>query len=147
MCNIVKFVCVSSVHIYKKHMFTCKTCVNMCSAIRTVRYGPISRCSSPYTLASPELYDNTTYSLHEYWERSQVCCQYWLQWRCDVSLHSVNTQQQEMTYVCNTVCVLSGLYLQEAQYCVWFVVQFGMNCASNATRKITKRRVQTGVGQ
>ncbi len=30
-------------------MFTGKTCVNMYNAIQTVRYGPISRCSSPYS--------------------------------------------------------------------------------------------------
>ncbi len=44
---------------YKKHMFTCKIRVNMYSAIRTVRYGPISHCSSLYIFngATPELYD------------------------------------------------------------------------------------------
>ncbi len=44
-------------------MFTCKTCVNMYSAIRTARYGPISRCSSLYIYngASPELYDKGKY--------------------------------------------------------------------------------------
>ncbi len=47
---------VSSVH--TRNTFTCKTCVNMCSAIQTVRYGPILRCSSLYIFngASPELY-------------------------------------------------------------------------------------------
>ncbi len=40
------------------------TCVNMYSAIQTVRYGPVSRCSSLYDVfngASPELYDNYNY--------------------------------------------------------------------------------------
>ncbi len=55
--------CMCLIWTYKKHMFTCKTCVNTYSAIWTARYCSISRCSSLYIFngASPELYDKTVY--------------------------------------------------------------------------------------
>ncbi len=50
----------------KKHMFTCKTCVNMNSAIRRTQYGSILHCSSPYIFngASPELYNKAPYYIY-----------------------------------------------------------------------------------